>query len=112
MTGLCRTRHSNSILAANSHASKASGGKNEKSARLCSHSFLLSSYTNWSQQRIADTVGISQSKVHQILKQVDPKPHKTEYWCGKSPDPKFESKIKSRKAYPELRTTSSHSVFV
>lgn len=50
-------------------------------------------YTNWSQQRIAKAVGISQSKVHSILKQADLKPHKIEYWCGKSPDPEFESKM-------------------
>jgi putative transposase len=50
-------------------------------------------YTNWSQGRIAEQVGISQSKVHQILKQADLKPHKTDYWCGKSPDPEFESKM-------------------
>ena len=34
-------------------------------------------YTNWSQDRIAKEVGISQSKVFQILKQADLKPHKT-----------------------------------
>ena len=50
-------------------------------------------YTNWSQRRIAKSAGISQSKVHQILKQAELKPHKTEYWCGKSPDPEFESKM-------------------
>ena len=50
-------------------------------------------YTNWSQERIAQQVGISQSKVHQILKQADLKPHKIDYWCGKSPDPEFESKM-------------------
>lgn len=50
-------------------------------------------YTNWSQQRIAKEVGISQSKVHQILKAADMKPHKLEYWCGKSPDPEFEQKM-------------------
>jgi transposase len=50
-------------------------------------------YTNWSQQRIADEVGISQSKVFQILKQADLKPHKIEYWCGKSKDPEFEEKM-------------------
>jgi len=50
-------------------------------------------YTNWSQQRIGDEVGISQSRVHQILKEADLKPHKTEYWCGKSPDPEFEEKM-------------------
>ncbi|MBL0126255.1 MAG: transposase [Flavobacteriales bacterium] len=50
-------------------------------------------YTNWSQERIASEVGISQSAVHLILKHADLKPHKTEYWCGKSPDPEFESKM-------------------
>jgi transposase len=46
-------------------------------------------YTNWSQARIAKEVGISQSKVFQILNQADLKPHKIEYWCGKSKDPEF-----------------------
>ena len=50
-------------------------------------------YNNWSQQRIGAQVGISQSKVHVILKEHDLKPHKTEYWCGKSTDPEFESKM-------------------
>jgi transposase len=50
-------------------------------------------YTKWSQSRIAAKVGISQSKVFQILKQADLKPHKTHYWCGKSPDPEFEEKM-------------------
>lgn len=50
-------------------------------------------YTNWSQQRIADEVGISQSKVFQILKQADLKPHKIEYWCGHNRDPEFEQKM-------------------
>ena len=50
-------------------------------------------YTNWSQKRIAKEVGISQSRVHQILKRADLKPHKIEYWCGKSPDPEFEKKM-------------------
>ena len=36
-------------------------------------------YTNWSQERIAKEIGISQSKVFQILKQADLKPHKIEY---------------------------------
>ena len=50
-------------------------------------------YTTWSQQRIAQEVGISQGAVNQILKRADLKPHKIEYWCGKSPDPEFESKM-------------------
>jgi transposase len=50
-------------------------------------------YTNWSQARIGKEVGISQAKVHQILKQADLKPHKIDYWCGKSRDPEFEQKM-------------------
>jgi putative transposase len=50
-------------------------------------------YSNWSQNRIAKEVGISQSKVFQILRDADLKPHKIEYWCGKSPDPEFEAKM-------------------
>lgn len=50
-------------------------------------------YTNWSQRRIGEKVGISQSKVHKILRENELKPHKTEYWCGKSTDPEFESKM-------------------
>ena len=52
-------------------------------------------YTNWSQRRIASSVGMSQSKVNQILKRAVLKPHKVEYWCGKSPDPEFQSKMLS-----------------
>lgn len=50
-------------------------------------------YSNWSQRRIAKEVGMSQSKVHQILKEHQLKPHKVEYWCGKSTDPEFEQKM-------------------
>lgn len=50
-------------------------------------------YTNWSQKRIAKEIGISQSKVFQILKQADLKPHKIEYWCGRPRDPEFEQKM-------------------
>src|SRR6266498_110038 len=50
-------------------------------------------YTNWSQARIGKHIGISQSKVHQILKEASLKPHKIEYWCGKSSDPEFEAKM-------------------
>lgn len=48
--------------------------------------------TRRSQKEIASEVGISQSSVHNILASTDLKPHKTEYWCGKSPDPEFEEK--------------------
>lgn len=50
-------------------------------------------YSSWSQRRIAEEVGMSQGKVQQILKQADLKPHKVEYWCGKSTDVEFESKM-------------------
>jgi len=49
-------------------------------------------YTKWSQRRLAKEIGISQSQVCKILKKADLKPHKTEYWCGKSTDPEFEKK--------------------
>jgi putative transposase len=50
-------------------------------------------YSNWTQRRIAKELGMSQSTVHGILKSHDLKPHKVEYWCGKSTDPEFEEKM-------------------
>lgn len=50
-------------------------------------------YSNWSQVRISKKLGISQSTVCRILQSHKLKPHKTEYWCGKSTDPEFESKM-------------------
>lgn len=50
-------------------------------------------YSNWSQARIGKEVGISQSKVCKILNENDLKPHKVDYWCGKSTDIEFESKM-------------------
>ena len=50
-------------------------------------------YSNWSQRRIAKEFGMSQSTVRGILKSHGLKPHKTEYWCGKSTDPEFEEKM-------------------
>jgi transposase len=50
-------------------------------------------YTNWSQKRIGKSLGISQSTVCRILKKQDLKPHKIQYWCGKSTDPEFETKM-------------------
>ena len=52
-------------------------------------------YTSWSQRRIAKETGMSQSKVQQLLARASLKPHKTEYWCGKSTDPEFDSKMTS-----------------
>ncbi len=50
-------------------------------------------YTRWSQRRIAKKVGMSQTKVQNLLKEADLKPHKIDYWCGKSNDPEFETKM-------------------
>jgi len=50
-------------------------------------------HTGWSQRRIASELGMSQSTVQKTLKQHALKPHKTEYWCGKSTDPEFEAKM-------------------
>jgi transposase len=47
----------------------------------------------YSQHEIADQTQISQSHVSNILQAAELKPHKTEYWCGKSPDPDFEMKM-------------------
>lgn len=46
----------------------------------------------WTEQMIADEVGISQKSVNIILTKAKIKPHKTEYWCGNSPDPEFQAK--------------------
>lgn len=50
-------------------------------------------YTNWSQRRIAEHFGISQTTTHKILKSHQLKPHKVDYWCGKSTDAEFETKM-------------------
>lgn len=50
-------------------------------------------YSSWSQRRIAKELGMAQSTVNLILKEHDLKPHKVEYWCGKSTDSEFESKM-------------------
>lgn len=50
-------------------------------------------YTNHSQRRIAKKIGMSQSKVQNILKDNLLKPHKVQYWCGKSTDLEFEQKM-------------------
>lgn len=50
-------------------------------------------YTNWSQRRIAKELGVSQTMVHKTLKEHALKPHKVDYWCGKSTDPEFEEKM-------------------
>jgi len=50
-------------------------------------------YTSWSQRRIAKELGMSQGTVQKTLKEHALKPHKVDYWCGKSTDPEFEEKM-------------------
>lgn len=50
-------------------------------------------YTKWTQRRIATQSGMSQGKVQTILANEKLRPHKTHYWCGKSTDPEFETKM-------------------
>lgn len=46
----------------------------------------------WTRQSLAKASGLSKTTVHRILSEGNVKPHKVEYWCGKSPDPEFEQK--------------------
>jgi len=48
--------------------------------------------SQWSVRKLAEVTGYGKSTVAQILLQGAIKPHKHEYWCGKSPDPEFEEK--------------------
>jgi len=48
--------------------------------------------TTWSVTDLARASGLSRTTVHRILAEGRLKPHKTEYWCGRSPDPEFEEK--------------------
>ena len=48
--------------------------------------------THWSTRRLAEKTGIGATSVHRILHKGRLKPHKTDYWCGRSPDPEFEAK--------------------
>jgi transposase len=47
---------------------------------------------HWSMRKLARATGVGSSTVFRILHQGALKPHKTEYWCGRSPDPEFEEK--------------------
>jgi transposase len=46
----------------------------------------------WSIRKLVKALGVSKSSIHRILNEGSLKPHKIEYWCGKSPDPEFEEK--------------------
>ena len=48
--------------------------------------------TRWSVRKLAEVTGHSKSAVQKILTAGAIKPHKTKYWCGKSPDPEFAEK--------------------
>jgi len=48
--------------------------------------------TKWSERKLADACGFSKSSIHRILNEASLKPHKTEYWYGKIPDPEFSKK--------------------
>jgi putative transposase len=48
--------------------------------------------TSWSVRDLAEASGLSATTVHRILHEGKLKPHKVEYWCGRSPDPEFEAK--------------------
>ena len=46
----------------------------------------------WSVRKLARATGVSSATVSRILREGALKPHKTAYWCGRSPDPEFEEK--------------------
>jgi AraC-like DNA-binding protein len=48
--------------------------------------------TSWSVRDLAQASGLSATTVHRILAAGELRPHKVEYWCGRSPDPEFEAK--------------------
>ena len=48
--------------------------------------------SRWSVRKLAEATGHSKSAVQKILSEGALKPHKTSYWCGKSPDPEFAEK--------------------
>lgn len=48
--------------------------------------------SRWSIRKLADASGFSKSSVHRVLREGAIKPHKVDYWCGKSPDPEFAEK--------------------
>lgn len=48
--------------------------------------------TRWSVRKLAQVSNMGKSTVQEILSEASLKPHKTEYWCGRSPDPEFEAK--------------------
>lgn len=52
----------------------------------------LKGNTTWSCRKLAEKTGIGAATVHRILNEGQIKPHKVQYWCGRSTDPEFEDK--------------------
>lgn len=48
--------------------------------------------TIWSCRKLAEKTGLGVATIHRILNEGQIKPHKVQYWCGKSSDPEFEEK--------------------
>src|SRR5664280_446699 len=48
--------------------------------------------SRWSIRRLAAASGLGATTVHRILREGELRPHRTQYWCGRSPDPEFEEK--------------------
>ena len=48
--------------------------------------------TRWTQRQLARVAGISPASVNRVLNAGDLKPHRTDYWCGRRPDPEFAAK--------------------
>jgi len=46
----------------------------------------------WSVGKLAEATKLSRATVHRILTEGELKPPKVEQWCGRSPDPEFETK--------------------
>ena len=46
----------------------------------------------WSVRKLAEATGHGKTTINDVLSQGAIKPHKHEYWCGKSPDPEFVEK--------------------
>lgn len=46
----------------------------------------------WTLRKLERALGVSNASIYRILNEGRLKPHKMEYWCGKSPDPEFETK--------------------
>ena len=46
----------------------------------------------WTERTLAEASGMSKATVHRVLSEGKVKPHRIQYWCGRSPDPEFETK--------------------